>query len=126
MDPSRLKTYFWSAGTLLMFLRPMQIGCRQMFRRTMRIIFMGAFVTVISQGLYAGQITYKLGINADLTTGGSGPELTSSAVSSTANQYVAFYGTHPSLHFDARGERSTLVSMYAFGFDNYTSDQGRE
>jgi hypothetical protein len=99
---------------------------RQVLQRTIGIVLVGAVATVFSAGISAGQGRYKLGMNADVTGGASGPEITGSTVSSNALRYVAFYGTYPSLHFDARGERSTFVSSYAFGYDKYTSDPSRE
>jgi len=100
--------------------------CQQVFRHTVQAFLVVVFVMISSQGLRAGQITYKLGLNADVTGGGSGPEITSSAGSSNSTHYVGFYGTYPSIHLDARGERSSFVSSYTFGYDKYASDPGRE
>ena len=106
-------------------------SCQRIFpsrtlQRCIQVFFAGALMAVFSPGIYAGQIKYNLGVDADVTGGVSGPEITGSTVSSTDYRYVAFYGTYPSLHFDARGERSTFVSSYAFGFDKYNSDPSRE
>jgi len=109
-----------------MFPSRERIHFSRLLQRTMRILLLGTIIAAYSPSLYAGQGRYILGMNADLTAGGSGPEIATPAGSPSASRYVAFYGTYPSLHFDARGERTTFASTYAFGFDKYTSEPGRE
>jgi len=96
-----------------------------MFQRTVQVFFVSALIAAFSPALYAVQ-KYELGVNAGLTGGVSGPEFTGTTSTSSGYHYVGFYGTYPSIHFDALGERSTFVSSYAFGFDRYNTNPDRE
>jgi hypothetical protein len=85
-----------------------------------------AFMTAYSSTLLGGQGQYSVGVNADITGGGNGPNLPGNNLAQNSDEFAVFLGTYPSLSFKARGEHSTLDSSYGFGYDRNFTDPSYE
>src|SRR5882757_3185168 len=104
-----------------MFPRSQRIHHIRKARFTFQMIAI-AFITAYSSTLLGGQRKYNVGVTADITGGGNGPSLQGINTTQTPDNFAPFLGTYPSVAFKARGEHSTLDSMYGFGYDqNYTN-----
>jgi hypothetical protein len=83
-----------------------------------------AFVAAYSSTQLIGQGKYSVGVNADITGGGNGPN--PGAGTQTSGDFAPFLGTYPSVAFKARGEHSSLDSTYGFGYERTFTDPAYE
>ena len=63
---------------------------------------------------------YVIGSRIDFLTGGSNMPFGTGLIST--NEFLPFYGAHPSIDMTSTGEHSVLKSSYAFGYDRIDSD----
>src|SRR5712671_161057 len=93
-----------------------------MFKRTTPMIIFGAFIAAASSRSAIGQEKASIGVSADITGGGNGPNVPGQVLAQSPNRFFAFAGTYPSVDFNFKGEHSAFKTTYAYGFNKNFSD----